>query len=141
MDQFQPDEDDMILFKGTSKEARVIFPLEDVYTEEENKYYEDFQEYLEEQEIELPDWVVKRHKLRVLKGEDYKIEVAAKRIQEVLEWKAKTFPMVLTDDQKTLIDAGLFYVHGRDRSLRPITIFCPKVVLSFKIGIEDSLPA
>lgn len=122
-----------------NKEARVIFPPTDDYTDFEDEKYEEFERYLEDHDIELPDWVQKRHKLRVLTGEDYKSDVAAKKIVELLAWKEKTFPMVLSDNQKTLLDSGLLYVHGRDRSLRPIMIFCPKVILSYDIGLEESL--
>lgn len=129
------------MFRGDPKAARLIFPPYEGYTDFENEKYEEFEEYIEENGIEFPSWITKRHKLRAIQGEDYKVDVAARRLGEVLEWKTKTFPMVLTDNQKTLLDAGLFYTHGRDKSLRPIVIFDPKVILEYDIGLEESLPA
>lgn len=91
-----------------------------MYNDKENDVYDEFENYIEDNDIVYPEWLKKRDKLRAITGEDYKIEVAAKKITELLEWKEKTFPMVLNDNRKTLLDAGLFYIHGRDKSLRPI---------------------
>ena len=42
---------------------------------------------------------------------------------------------------KDLLDSGLYYIHGRDRSLRPITFFSPAVVLVKQFDINDAIIA
>lgn len=127
--------------RGTKKQSRLIYPPTEDWSDFENEKYEEFEEYLKDNNIMLPEWVKKRDKMRPITGEDYKIDAAAKNLIQILEWKDKNFPMVLTDNQKTLLTSGLYFVHGRDRSLRPITFFCPKIILDLGIDIVESLPA
>lgn len=141
MDKFEPGEDDILLFKDDPKWQRLIFPPHEGYREIELEKYEELEEYFEEHNIVIPAWVTKRMKMRNMQGNDFKIPVCAQKLVEHLEWREKNLPIILNDTQKLIIDSGLFYVHGRDRSLRPVSYFCPKIILGIKCELEESLLA
>ena len=52
---------------------------------------------------------------------------------------SKKLPIVLTEKMIKLLDLGLFYPHGRDRCLRPILIFRPKVTIDNVVVLEDAI--
>jgi len=142
VDRFMPDDDDMVLFKDDPKWQRLIFPPYEGYRDIENDKYEEFVEHLDGENIEVPEWVTKRMHLRVLEGEEFKTKQASKRLLEHLKWREETLPITLNDNMHELIaDLGLFYTHGRDRSLRPLTFFQPIVVVGRKVDLEESLLA
>lgn len=64
-----------------------------------------------------------------------------KELEMHLEFKLNTLPILLTDSMIELIESGLYYNYGRDRSLCPIMFFCPKVVSTLKCKLEDSILA
>ena len=76
-----------------------------------------------------------------MQGNDFKVPVWAQKLVEHLEWRRDHLPIILNDTQKLILDSGLFYVHGRDRCLRPVTYFCPKIILSIQSELEESLLA
>ena len=47
----------------------------------------------------------------------------------------------LTRNMMTLLDSGLYYIHGRDRSLRPIVVFTPEIALKIKANVQDAVVA
>ena len=40
-----------------------------------------------------------------------------------------------------LLDSGLYYMYGRDTSLRPLLVFSPKVILTLEIELDDAMLA
>jgi hypothetical protein len=40
-----------------------------------------------------------------------------------------------------LLESGLYYMHGRDKSLRPLMMFCPKVFVTLKMDLHDAMMA
>ena len=48
-------------------------------------------------------------------------------------------PIVLNEKMIDCLNLGLFYSFGRDRCLRPILIFRPKVSVDHKIQLEDAI--
>jgi hypothetical protein len=58
-----------------------------------------------------------------------------------MDFVLNTLPIVITEPMMELIDSGLFYNYGRDKSLCPIMFFCPKVVSQLKCQLEDSILA
>ena len=78
--------------------------------------------------------------MRILEGMDWKNKEGLAETLLNVEFK-KTLPIIL--DEKTIkcLDSGLYYSHGRDRNLRPVMIFCPKVVVTQKIELEDAITA
>ena len=70
------------------------------------------------------------------------MDQAAKKFEDHLVWRQETLPIQLTDHMRELIvELGLSYTHGRDRSLRPITFFQPVVVVGREIILEESIMA
>ena len=70
------------------------------------------------------------------------MDQAAKKFEDHLVWRQETLPIQLTDHMRELIvELGLSYTHGRDRSLRPITFFQPVVVVGRDIILEESIMA
>lgn len=118
--KFKPDDDDIFLFGDTKKWQRLIFPEIGPYRDFEEDKYTEFLDYVQENEIEIPDWVTKRMLIRVISGCDFKVDKAAEQLYKHLTWRDETLPIILTDDQRTILDAGLSYTYGRDKSLRPI---------------------
>ena len=141
-DSFEPDEDDKIAFKDDKKWQRLIFPSYEGYSDYEDEKYNEFTEHLKNEEINVPKWVTKRMLLRVLEGEDFKLKQAATQFVEHLIWREENLPIELNDHMTDLIvNLGMFYTHGRDRSLRPIAIFQPIVVVGRDIVLEESILA
>ena len=131
----------MVLFHDDPKWQRLIYPSHEGYREVEIEKYEELEEYFEEHNIIIPKWVTKRMKMRNMQGNDFKVPVWAQKLVEHLEWRKEHLPIILNDTQKHILDSGLFYVHGRDRSLRPVTFFCPKIILEIEWELEESLLA
>ena len=83
----------------------------------------------------------KPHLLRILDAWDLDIKKAVEEFNFDHEWRVNTLPIFLTDQMKKLLESGLYYVHGRDRSLRPISIFSPAIVLGIDYEINDAILA
>lgn len=64
-----------------------------------------------------------------------------KNINEHYEYKQQVSPIILNDDMKKLIENGLIYVHGRDKSFRPIIVFQSGVFTDVGASLEDALLA
>ena len=47
-------------------------------------------------------------------------------------------PVILTPNMREMLDLGLMYLFGRDRSLRPTNILYPYKLESCKGGIEEA---
>ena len=87
IDLFEPDEDDIIMFKDDKKWQRVIFKPDEesktqsnynanapIYKDYENEKYLEFVEHLDNESVEYPDWLTKRMLLRVLSSEEYDLK-------------------------------------------------------------------
>lgn len=79
--------------------------------------------------------------MRVLEGQDWKIKKAFEELKLHIEFKRDTLPILLTESLVTCISSGLYYNYGRDKSLCPVMIFCPKIVASLGISLEDAMTA
>ena len=79
--------------------------------------------------------------MRILDACQLDIEAAVEELNFDHKWRVKTLPIFLSDSMKNLLQSGLYYAHGRDRSLRPITIFSPAVALNHKFGIKEAILA
>ena len=79
--------------------------------------------------------------MRILHSADYNNKKAEEELNLHYNWKLETLPIVLNNVMKDLLDSGLYYVHGRDKSLRPLNIFCPAVVLEKQFDINDAIAA
>ena len=53
----------------------------------------------------------------------------------------KFWNISLTRNMMALLDSGLYYIHGRDRSLRPIVVFTPEIALKIKANVQDAVVA
>jgi len=61
--------------------------------------------------------------MRVFEAMDWKHEDAMKELEIHLTWRKETLPIVLTDPMANLLESGLYYMYGRDKSLRPLMMF------------------
>ena len=76
--------------------------------------------------------------MRILEGMDWKMKEGLAETLLNVEFKQK-LPVILDDKMIKWLESGLYYCHGRDRNLRPIMIFCPKVVVTQNIELEDAI--
>ena len=67
--------------------------------------------------------------MRILVSQDWDFTRTENELKYHVEWKRDNLPITITDKMSELISSGFFYMYGRDKSLHPITIFSPKVIL------------
>lgn len=137
----EPDEEIKFCMHGTPQQERLIFPVDENYSDYEEEQYQKLWEYMEQNSIELPDVMTEQDIRRFLQGNHYKIKNTVSNIQAHLEFRRQTLPVILNDNMKTLIDKGLFYMHGRDRWFRPILISKARVLTEATPELEDALKA
>lgn len=56
-----------------------------------------------------------------------------------MEWATTYNPLILNKPMRKLLDKGFFYVFGRDKSLRPISILRPHLLKKCKASIEEAM--
>ena len=79
--------------------------------------------------------------MRFLQANDYKTKPALKEIFQHLEWRKENLPIIINDMQKSLIDHGFLYTHGRDKLFRPLVIHNPRIFKTMKPDINEALIA
>lgn len=79
--------------------------------------------------------------MRILEGVDWKLKDAHEELIIHLNFLSETLPIILTEPMMELIDSGYYYMHGRDRSLRPIMIVSPKEILGLGLEPHDGIMA
>ena len=126
---FVPNEDDIIFNKDDKSWQRLIFPEDGEYRDYEEEVYDKFEEYVDRKDIIIPNSIGKSVKMRFIQANHYKVEKAVEDLLTHLEWRRTYLPICLTTDQKRFLDEGMFYIHGRDRNLRPLNIFDPRVII------------
>lgn len=126
---FVPNEDDIILNKDDKSWQRLIFPEDAEYRDYEEEMYDKFEDYIDSNDIIIPNNVGKSLKMRFIQANHYKVEKAVEDLLTHLEWRRTNLPILLTTDQKRFLDEGMFYIHGRDRNFRPLNIFDPRVII------------
>jgi hypothetical protein len=136
---FQPSEDDLVFNSGTKDWQRLIFPECSEYYEYEEDIYEQFLDYVEDNQIVLPSLVDKSMTMRFLQANHYKVKKASEDLLSHLDWRVNTLPILLTTAQKQFLDEGMFYIHGRDRNFRPLNVFDPRVVVGKNADKEEIL--
>lgn len=72
---------------------------------------------------------------------EWKYPEGMKELRDHLDFLKTTLPIVLTEPMMELLDSGLYYMYGRDKSLRPLMMFCPKVITTLKIELEEAMMA
>jgi len=126
---FEPDEDDIMLSKDDKNWQRLIFAEDDEYRDFEEEKYEELEDYMDKNNIIIPSNVCKSDIRRFLQANHYKPNKTVEDLLAHLEWRKQTLPIILTSDQKMFLDEGLFYIHGRDRSYRPLCVFDPRIII------------
>lgn len=79
--------------------------------------------------------------MRVLEAMEWKHKEALDELKLHTDFLKETLPIILTDPMKELLDSGLYYMYGRDKSLCPLMIFWPAVVASLKCELEEAMTA
>jgi hypothetical protein len=79
--------------------------------------------------------------MRVLVAVDWNHKNALDEINYHLNWIRETLPIIMTRKMARLIEGGFYYMYGRDRSLRPIMMFYPKVILRLHADLNDAMMA
>ena len=118
--RFQPDDDIKFFMAGAKDQERLIFPPDEVWEPEEEEKYEDFMDFLESKDEEKLCELPKHQVMRYLYGSHFKFKDTLKNIVENLEHLETVRPIILNDNMKELLEAGLMYMTGRDRHFRPL---------------------
>ena len=135
--QFSPDLNDRFIFSDTDKPQRVIFDNEEEYSESEESHFRAFFKYCIKTQNKAFKHYEKSHFMRILSACNYNIEEAVQELNFDHYWRLNTLPIFLTDSMKSLLQTEFYYSHGRDRSLRPILILTPAVVLNSECEWDD----
>ena len=80
----------------------------------------------------------KRDIMRILTVWNFDFDRVVNEIEQEQSWKLNLEPVILNDNIREMLDAGLFYLHGVDRSLRPINIMYPYKLEKWKGGVDDA---
>ena len=139
--QFHPNENDRFMFYNTEDQLRLIFGNDEKYSEKEETKYQEFIKHWVERDIKAYKYYDKSNLLRILDSFDFDIEATVEELNFDHKWRISTLPIFLSDSMKNMLKSGLYYVHGRDRSLRPITVFSPVVVLSLEFEVKEAILA
>ena len=75
--------------------------------------------------------------MRILSACNYNIEEAVQELNFDHYWRINTLPIILTDSMKSLLQTEFYYTHGRDRSLRPLLILTPAILLNSEFEWDD----
>ncbi|CAI2373781.1 unnamed protein product [Moneuplotes crassus] len=138
VDRYTPEDFTIFFNHGKNKKERMIYPVEGPYEEKEEEAYEKLLE-LFEAEGGVPEQMDKRRCMRFLVTNNLKPKNALKNIKSHLEWRKETKPMVLGDIHKKMLDEGYIYIHGRDRSLRPICCANLGVINKLNCEVNDGV--
>lgn len=79
--------------------------------------------------------------MRVFEGMEWKHKEGMDELRLHLDFLRDNLPIVLTEPQMELLDSGLYYMYGRDKSLCPLMHFCPAVIVSLKLELEEAMKA
>lgn len=93
--------------------------------------------YVEEIGGSLPPQVDKRRAMRFIAGNHNNVKDAYTNMHETAQWRAETFPYILTRNDKILLESGYSYIHGRDKFLRPILINNPRVIADTGFDVQE----
>jgi len=90
--------------------------------------------------MEKPDWLDdhRRILLRLIECGHRKPKKVLKFIEQYAEWRTRQLP-VPREEVAAPIDAGCFYVHGRDRQFRPIVILDVRKLMQMGLTPEQTL--
>lgn len=134
LDSFTPSPQDI-----KSDNIRRIFayvPLEP----EEEKLMNEIRELMAKKGIPKPDWMDdhRRILLRLIECGHRKPKKVLKFMEQYVHWRTTEIP-VPREEVAAPIDAGCFYVHGRDRQFRPILILDVRKLLQLRLTPEQTL--
>ena len=128
----------MFFQHGKNDYERLIFPVEGPYDETEESKYEEWKEYCESNDISFPEFVTKRDIMRFIVCNKFKIKDAVKNLQQNIDFMEDLKPIYVTDTMKEILESGYIYLHGRDRSLRPICINNLGVISKHDFDVHDA---
>ena len=137
--QFHPDGNDKFLFLNTDDQLRLIFGNTEKYSEKEETQYQIFIKYCIWRDNNIYKHYDKSDLMRILDACHFDIEDTLEELNLDHKWRVNTLPIFLTEPMKNLLQSGVYYIHGRDRSLRPITVFSPAAVLDMEFEIKDAI--
>lgn len=77
--------------------------------------------------------------MRILTSTVFEYEKSVEEFMIYNQYHLDYKSIILSENQKNLLNSGLFYTHGRDKCLRPITFFNPDVVVKINAELEDAI--
>ena len=71
--------------------------------------------------------------LKILYGSNFDFQNTFDTIIEKQKWQNENFPITIDLNLMEMVESGLFYIHGRDKHLRPIVVLDTTKLMEMKI--------
>ena len=136
-DNFIPTDEDIFIQAGDDRQ-RLIFgePLE--FTDEEKEKIKEFEQYIADNQLELPAGYDFREWYRYYQGWGFNAKNAYEGILENHQFIQDNIPVNM-DGLDEYLQNGMVYIYKRDKHFRPILIINVKTLLNTKIDDETLL--
>lgn len=136
IDTFTPADDDIFVYAGDDRQ-RLIFgePLE--FTEEEKEKIAEFEQYISENQLELPQGYDFRECYRYYQGWGFDAKAAYDGILDNHKFIQDNIPVNM-EGLDEYLQKGMVYVYKRDKHYRPILVINVKKLLDTTID-DDTL--
>lgn len=125
-----PEEQMMVQSKSTTQ--RIMFHGDIEFTRDEYEAITNFNDYLEENDLEVDSEFNDPEILRFLQTGKFDFKSTFENIKKYVSWRIEHVPPKLSSLWEQLINSGFMYVHGRDKFFRPMVILNPTALLPFK---------
>lgn len=132
-DTFVPGDDDIYVQVGDEKQ-RLIFGAPLKFDEEEQKHVEEFENFLKDRDLTLPEGFDSREMFRHYQGCNYDVNNAYDSILTNHEFMKKNVPVNM-EGLDEFLQSGMVYFYKRDIHYRPVCIINVKKLV--KMNIED----
>jgi len=128
--RFVPDKHIIFYDPNSDHPERMIFEIDGPFLDFEERHIRKLNKLIRnhERREEIEKMMSRFNKLRFLQANNYKYEQALENILTHIKYVKENLPIALNDDSKRLLSNGLLYIHGRDKSFRPILIFRTSVL-------------
>jgi len=142
---FKPARDDDVFFvcEDVTKTQRMIYYGNQKWEKWEQKYLDEFRQFLDSNFIVLPKEITEQEIMRQLQANMWDHKGTLKSVVTTYEWQRDMFPLKMTPEVANLIKSGFLYVGGRDRNFRPLLIIKANVFSAHKPypNLEQSIMA
>lgn len=118
-ENYIPCDEDIFLESGSSKQ-RLIFGPPLMFSDEEMDKIEEFNEFLDNNDLQIPKQYDFREKYRYLQGCGFDHQKTYDSIMSHKNFMIENLPVDMSGGIEDLLNTGVFYFYKRDKGFRPI---------------------